>query len=88
MYGTWVCTGELHPHFFKASYNFVNDIKSGEMQEVKAMLNKVKNPEKKEKLKELLGKMVRAPQLLYWMQCGRWRVQLIMYLTNLLLIFL
>ncbi len=51
-------SGELKQSTFKTAYSFINDIKSNEMNEVKQLLKVVKTPQKKEKLKTLLSRMV------------------------------
>merc|ERR1711913_62155 len=49
--------GEFDENIFKASYKFVNDIKSQELETLKKELREEEDPERKEKIKFLIQRL-------------------------------
>ncbi|XP_069092526.1 ribosomal RNA processing protein 36 homolog [Pleurodeles waltl] len=50
-------SGEYKPEIFEKTYSFINDIKSKEKKDIEKKLKKVKDPEQKQKLEQLLQRL-------------------------------
>ncbi|CAG8700541.1 16043_t:CDS:2, partial [Racocetra fulgida] len=51
-------SGKFNEDLFEKSYNFLNEYKRSEIEEVKKRIDKEKDPEEKQKLQQLLNKLV------------------------------
>ncbi|XP_078503368.1 ribosomal RNA processing protein 36 homolog isoform X2 [Lissotriton helveticus] len=51
-------SGEYKPEIFEKTYGFINDIKKKEKEVIEKRLKKVKDPEQKQKLEQLLKRLV------------------------------
>ncbi|RIB03813.1 hypothetical protein C2G38_740450 [Gigaspora rosea] len=50
-------SGKFNEDLFEKSYNFLNEYKRSEIEEIKKSINKEKDPEEKQKLQQLLNKL-------------------------------
>lgn len=51
-------SGEYKPEIFEKTYGFINDIKKKEKEDIEKKLKKVKDPEQKQRLQQLLKRLV------------------------------